>query len=571
MTKPHFIAMQLGGEFFLETDLYVVAGVSAFITSLSTPLTQLDGSVGIWLLRMAIANLVALTFTAGVFLGYKRYLKLHRNGRIVSNSIVFGFGAILGFIKGAATGLFLWMLGAEQDLLHALTVRVYQSTFLGVVAVVSISVLSLARAKLESDRRLVISELVSRDLRSRGMQVDDAVATLKEFTDSARKKLAAALESPENAEILDGASQAFTKVINDILNQDLRPLSHKLWELESSKISGFSVVELLRISLEKAKVQIWLVLAAFFPVEWLTLIAKYGIWDAFLLATIHAGALVLVLSLSNMLGVKTTKQGALRIFLVPLVSVLISLLASVTWSAELTPVALVMYSFGEFLWICQIVLVSGFLFVVVSAKLQIDQQLSEVLGEIGSNYPLARARSQFFNREMANYLHGSVQNKLIAASLKIQNLEGQDERKQIVDELDLLLANSAENFVDREALGVEQEIAEIASRWNAIVEIDFQVCEESGSKYQLDREVMSQLINEGITNAVRHGIASEISIHVNISSAGCKLTLLDNGIGPRKTTATGLGSRLFTSVAGEGWALTQRAEGGSKLQIVIGP
>lgn len=568
MNKPKLFKTQLGGESFLEMDLYTVAGVSALVTSLSTPLTQLNGSVGIWLLRMAIANFAALSLVAIVFLALRRVTKAKHFGGSIGNWDVVCFGAILGLIKGAATGTFLWILGAEQSLIHALMARIFQSTFLGIVTVISISMLSVARAKLENDRRLVIAELVSADIGTRGLHVDQAASRLKEFTDVARKKLSEASIFPENLEIQVSAKEAFTKVIDDILIKDLRPLSQKLWEIESNKIPGLSVLELLRISISKRRLRLVPVLVAFFPVEWFTLIAKYGIWVALLLASIHACALGLVLYSVNAVGVKTTMQGALRVLLVPLACVLLSLLASNRWSGELTPIALILYSFGEYIWICQIILVSGFIFAVISAKSRIDQELNKLLGGIGPTYPLAQARSLFLNREMANYLHGAVQNKLIAASLRIQNLEGQEDRQRIIEELDSLLASSAENFLNREASDIQMEIADIAYRWKAIVDIGFNVNTNLGSNYQFDIEVMSQLINEGITNAVRHGIASEIEILVETSSYGCKLTILDNGIGPRKSRP-GLGSHLFTSVAGSRWSLQQRPEGGSILEVEV--
>jgi anti-sigma regulatory factor (Ser/Thr protein kinase) len=79
---------------------------------------------------------------------------------------------------------------------------------------------------------------------------------------------------------------------------------------------------------------------------------------------------------------------------------------------------------------------------------------------------------------------------------------------------------------------------------------------------------LSQAANEAITNAMRHGFASNVTVSVKAKSGFIELVAIDDGTGPR-SGEVGLGSELFDAVAGTRWSLKAGVGGGSVLTLKV--
>ncbi len=156
-------------------------------------------------------------------------------------------------------------------------------------------------------------------------------------------------------------------------------------------------------------------------------------------------------------------------------------------------------------------------------------------------------------------MHGEVQSKLMSIALRGES--GIDLSKQeMIEELKLV-----SNLIEATKLtksDFESNLGELVQTWSgfAEVKIDPSVLLLPSKK----AEVVSALIHEGVANAVRHGLASEISVSI---LNGRTLLIEDNGIGPTSGTS-GLGSSLL-SASSERWSLTARASGGSRLEVSL--
>jgi len=177
-------------------------------------------------------------------------------------------------------------------------------------------------------------------------------------------------------------------------------------------------------------------------------------------------------------------------------------------------------------------------------------------------------------RESARILHGTVQTRLIACAVAIeQAAESNDtEAYQVaLDEAKQILRAPMQSD-DRAETTVAEEVQRKVGLWQGLcsigVDLDPQVAVMSGRRA---RDV-GRVVEEGLSNAIRHGGAKAISVRVSEGQEGSAsggdvvVVIEDNGSGPGSGNA-GLGSSLLDSVS-QTWELTATGSG-ARLSVVM--
>jgi signal transduction histidine kinase len=165
----------------------------------------------------------------------------------------------------------------------------------------------------------------------------------------------------------------------------------------------------------------------------------------------------------------------------------------------------------------------------------------------------------------ARALHGPVQGSIAVAVERLRTAPG--EETQVLTALRASLAQSldGESVIASWADGVEG----VRRSWAEICEV---VLDESGGcGHRLDgdtacREMALEVLSEAVSNAVRHGNASQVCVSLRCSSDRVEITVLDNGEGG-EARAPGLGTRVLDSCALE-WS-RDPAPGASTLHAVL--
>lgn len=145
-------------------------------------------------------------------------------------------------------------------------------------------------------------------------------------------------------------------------------------------------------------------------------------------------------------------------------------------------------------------------------------------------------------------VHGRIQSKFTAAALLLENTSQQNQSQYISKESLAMVTDQLEQMVDeaREDLHkltewtetkpntVEKICSEIRNNWMDIVKIDVNL--DPSSEHVLNtndwlRSAFEDVVNESISNAVRHGNADVISISAQLdhSLAELKLLISNNG------------------------------------------
>lgn len=167
----------------------------------------------------------------------------------------------------------------------------------------------------------------------------------------------------------------------------------------------------------------------------------------------------------------------------------------------------------------------------------------------GTRHLLDQAVAEAERARLARDLHDEMGHHLVALNLRLQLLERSvslDETRQHLEQarsLAGLLFSDLRNTVNglREpALDLEAAIAALAAHLPGLaVELDMGL--EQGTVSMLEAECLLRCIQEAMTNALKHGQASQIRISLQRGPEGLLLQVRDNGRGPAKAAQGGLG------------------------------
>jgi signal transduction histidine kinase len=206
---------------------------------------------------------------------------------------------------------------------------------------------------------------------------------------------------------------------------------------------------------------------------------------------------------------------------------------------------------------------------VLSSRAEIRKELIKSLGEEQLDSDVRAALGRIRNRELAQYIHGNIQNKLLSFALKFdQDNLSTDQVSKLLEEVDDLFSKAISEYQSVDTADLDEQLAHLVQRWAGFVNINQR---NSVSKSDLSEEQIKslvQVVSEGISNAVRHGFAKNLKINIKRSESDnsqIEVTVEDDGLGPR-SGKPGLGTELFNATSGTNWSLTSGKFGGSVLR-----
>jgi signal transduction histidine kinase len=219
------------------------------------------------------------------------------------------------------------------------------------------------------------------------------------------------------------------------------------------------------------------------------------------------------------------------------------------------------------LWLLQLTFISAFLSGVRKGGTELKQEFAELYGSESIDKAVRLSQARIQNRDFANYLHGQVQNKLLSVALGLEKGEStKQELEQALVIVEEILKSLDSNFKSMNSGDINAEVENINLQWLGFITITWNL-DESVQKIETRQKIiLIQVIDEAISNAVRHGLAKNVSVSATSKLGQLELTVTDDGIGPR-SGRWGLGSTFFKSVSKGNWSLTHQPNGGSRLTI----
>ncbi|MEX1210489.1 MAG: hypothetical protein WEA35_06395 [Candidatus Nanopelagicales bacterium] len=179
-------------------------------------------------------------------------------------------------------------------------------------------------------------------------------------------------------------------------------------------------------------------------------------------------------------------------------------------------------------------------------------------------------------REAARALHGSVQSKLTACIVALDRSSQTGDVKahaEAVARARMILSDSwAVPPQSEESGSIHDAVRVKVSLWQGLASITAYVdASLSTVRGPLARRV-SDVVEEGMCNAIRHGMADAVSVHVERveeGEASCiRVRIVDDGTGPGESTP-GMGSAYLDEVCQGRWTRAALPEGGCSLDAWV--
>ena len=201
------------------------------------------------------------------------------------------------------------------------------------------------------------------------------------------------------------------------------------------------------------------------------------------------------------------------------------------------------------------------------------EHLARFAAEVDEERVVAIAKSRKvadFARETSRVLHGAVQTRLTVCSLMIERARESNDEAALglaLMEAVAILQTPVEPVVGSETIG--GEVARKVALWDGFCSISVVVDPHLDDSPHAAARDVGRLVEEAISNAVRHGGASNISVRVSLNAGGAvSVTVEDDGVNEVQRTAgdahaagdahrAGVGSAMFDQITGGQWTLTR--------------
>ncbi|MEY3537432.1 MAG: hypothetical protein RL645_246 [Actinomycetota bacterium] len=203
---------------------------------------------------------------------------------------------------------------------------------------------------------------------------------------------------------------------------------------------------------------------------------------------------------------------------------------------------------------------------VQSARGIAVQELGEVTQKLELLISRLRQEVWLNNRRMARVLHGPVQAALYAAGMKLSSASKIDQ--ELIDTVERDIADA----VDRIDIDVEmasddfaEVINQIVSLWRGSCEISVFITEESSAALYQDRNAAAcvvEVVQEAISNAVKHGRASNASVMISKVENLAEVRVRNDGtaLAQGEKASEGLGSQILDEICHK-WSIENRSKG----------
>jgi signal transduction histidine kinase len=202
------------------------------------------------------------------------------------------------------------------------------------------------------------------------------------------------------------------------------------------------------------------------------------------------------------------------------------------------------------------------------ASQQKAREVNEQLELLNSQ---ARRELWLNRRRIATVLHGPVQAALYASAMRLA--QSSRPSKKLIQSVNQDLADALEvlKFDSLQETDLRDVIGQITEVWSGTCEIYSNI---SKAVYQVTKknplvgEAVTEVLREAVSNAIKHGSATEIEIDAKVTAKLVVISIVNNGKSPVNSRGNGFGSKLYGELT-HTWKLEQTAESRTKLSATV--
>jgi signal transduction histidine kinase len=462
---------------------------------------------------------------------------------------------LLGVVRGIAIDVGIGILGLEPKV--SSVYKVFNSAISLPLWFIGIAVFVESRRQFQKEfeaifLRSVRKEQTSEDMQNLNPVADDGelIQHLQAIASGLAYEIEGVLSQP--ASQVDYAKQ--TSKIQDLINKELRPASAQLWNGSTLTAPKLSIPTLVRISLLDQKLKVLTASLLFAPYIFIGLNGTLG-WRLAAIETLLATSLNIVifylcetLFKNGLLNRRFTNVAIMgSSYVIPFMGIVFLLPSNMFWTVSVATI----FFYQLFLTASHILILLG-----LNLYKLLGQQRAAVLEsfeQIIKNGDVLPISSDDLNAvrdiDLARYLHGELQAGLIATSLLLQ-------RASNTGDTDLArhALRSAANILRQDHARVSQSritspqarLEKISAGWRGIADVKIVIAWIDALETSVLNDVIA-LIDEGVSNAIRHAKASTITVSGSRVGADVHLEILSNGSGMTEQVP-GLGTKLFNEL-----------------------
>ena len=533
----------MGGRFAIPWVLVAISAPFGFLAGLTN---MTDASATADLGRWIIVSLIGAAVIVVVLAAAHFTLFRHRESSPVPMWWVVVLGAVAGISRSAVT---VWLTQTwgltEVDLSYA-AIRLASGALLGgavlPLAAVAVSVFSTYR----SQRRTLEVEL--RNLEVERMRESGRTEVLRE-----------ALVAETESELARAAAS--------VSADDARAVSHRMWE--STPVPPDPRVrwtQVVRVAFTHNPYPTFLVVVVWTIAAFGSLVPSMGLLQALVQMGLSIAGIVGLFAFGRWMTDRFPRAATAVLFLV------IALMAA--WTGVVAPI-IAGTDPGELrgaflaataLWVPLLVVTSGLVVSAVKSSDEVVQRLREAIEVEQIAVAAEQAETARIQQELATILHGSVQSRLLAAAAIIRQpgpLMGDERDAQ--EALQGVLSVMHRKLDEERSLA--DDVTETVGAWIPLMQVT--VIGSETPVQPATQSTIVQVIEEGLSNAYRHGGASKVRVVIEADDNCAWIRIEDNGTGVPIHSSPGLGSALLDSLAPGAWSLKRTADGWTVLQVPV--
>jgi signal transduction histidine kinase len=190
-------------------------------------------------------------------------------------------------------------------------------------------------------------------------------------------------------------------------------------------------------------------------------------------------------------------------------------------------------------------------FIIDRERIRYESELSEANQAL--NLELNRTAQQIWllRQQAAQILHGSVQSSLTAANMRIRGASEVDDALLAKVREDVERASFAISSFGKNEIDLAQSLREISDLWQGVCAVDIYYSQnfiESVPKDSVSAHCINEIVKECVSNAIRHGEASQVTVSISDPLDGSISISITNNGDAKISAQQGVGSLMLDEV-----------------------
>jgi hypothetical protein len=520
-----------------------------------------------WFLIGVIAQAVMAIM---IFIFNKVYQKFFKGSKFSFLYIFFALftsGAVRGIAIGQAAHLFD-LADPITPLIRAINSGITVVIWMGIIGLMLEAQASYVREYQDLYQRFLMlkSGRLPDGRALNSGRLSEVAEQVAQMTSPVRSKLAKLSEGS----FTDAQVREAVEDLQQVVKEQIRPLSHRLWFDRTSHLLRFKISNLLLDAFKTDEIPILFCTALITFSIFVGTTMNMGIDISLIISAIFASSIYLLLILENfLLKIKILEPK----FIHPIFLILVTIIPIILSHTYFNFSNIASWGLYSYVGVAGSTFFTAILTTMLAQSLVDRAKIIDILtAQITSGYveehlnAIARMAE---DSEIASYLHSSLQSELTAVALKLDQASrsgNRDEVKSIIQYAKIVIERDLTvNFYAGEHSPLER-IHALLDAWRGIAEIKINLRGIELCDTQVVTDI-SQIIEEAVSDSVRFGKANVISINGSVSTDHYYFIVNDNGMS-KDQGGSGLGTILLDEIAPNLWR-REYALGGTNLEVWI--